>query len=36
MVYGREIGNVLKDNEGIANMRNLGGNMAWLIKRLKD
>ncbi len=34
MVYGREIGDVLNDEEGMANMRNLGQNMAWLLKRL--
>lgn len=36
MVYGKDIGDVLNDNEGMANMRNLGENMAWLIKRLKN
>lgn len=36
MVYGKGIGDVLSDDEGMANMRNLGENMAWLIKRLKD
>ena len=36
MVYGKDIGDVLSDNEGMANMRNLGENIAWLIKRLKD
>lgn len=35
MVYGNGIGDVLSDDEGIANMCNLGENMAWLIKRLK-
>ena len=35
MVYGREIGDVMNDEEGIANMRNLGQNMAWLINNLK-
>lgn len=34
MVYGRNIGDVLSDDEGMANMRNLGKNMAWLIRRL--
>ena len=34
MVYGREIGDVLKDNEGIANMRNLGQNMASILFKL--
>lgn len=36
MVYGKNIGDVLSDDEGMANMRNLGENMAWFIKRLKD
>lgn len=36
MVYGKNIGDVRNDDEGIANMRNLGENMAWLIKQLKD
>lgn len=36
IVYGKNIGDVLSDDEGMANMRNLGENMAWLIKRLKD
>jgi multimeric flavodoxin WrbA len=30
---GREIGDVEKDEEGIRTMRNLGRNMAWLLKR---
>lgn len=34
MVYGKNIGEVLDDDEGIANMRNLGQNMAWLLKQL--
>lgn len=34
MVYGKEIGDVLKDEEGMQNMKNLGQNMAWLIKKL--
>ncbi|MCM1109288.1 MAG: flavodoxin family protein [Clostridium sp.] len=34
MVYGREIGDVMNNDEGIANMRNLGQNMAWFLKRL--
>ncbi|MDE7024298.1 MAG: flavodoxin family protein [Paramuribaculum sp.] len=32
MVYGKDIGDVLKDDEGMANMRNLGQNMAWILK----
>ncbi|MDT8903639.1 flavodoxin family protein [Anaeroselena agilis] len=32
--YGRNIGEVSEDSEGIANMKNLGENMAWLLKRL--
>ncbi len=31
---GREIGEVEKDEEGIATMRVLGRNMAWLLKRV--
>lgn len=34
MVYGKNIGDVLSDDEGMANMRNLGENMAWLMIRL--
>ena len=33
MVYGRDVGDVLGDDEGMANMRNLGENMAWLINK---
>lgn len=32
MVYGKNIGDVLCDDEGMENMRNLGENMAWLMK----
>ena len=31
---GREIGDVEKYEEGVATMRTLGRNMAWLLKRL--
>lgn len=31
---GREIGEVLNDNEGVQTMKNLGANMAWLLKKL--
>ena len=34
MVYGREIGDVLNDEESMANMHNLGQNIASLLKRL--
>lgn len=34
MGYGRNIGEVTQDAEGIANMKNLGENMAWLLKKL--
>lgn len=34
MVYGRDVGDVLNDAEGIANMRNLGQNMAYVLKKL--
>ncbi len=32
--YGREQGEVLKDTEGLDTMRNLGANMAWLLKKI--
>ncbi|MDR3562548.1 MAG: flavodoxin family protein [Negativicutes bacterium] len=35
MVYGREVGEVTKDDEGIKNMQILGQNMAWLLKKIK-
>mgnify|MGYP000861581170 CR=1 len=34
MVYGRNIGEVNDDAEGVNNMRNLGRNMAWLLRKL--
>lgn len=34
MVYGKNIGDVLSDEEGIANMKNLGKNMGWLLTML--
>ena len=34
MVYGKIIGEVEQDQEGIANMKNLGQNMAWLLKKI--
>lgn len=36
MVYGREAGDVLGDEEGVANMKNLGRNMAWALKRVAE
>ena len=33
MVYGGEIGDVLSDAEGVANMKNLGRNIAWLLEK---
>lgn len=36
MVYGREIGDVRQDIEGIANMRNLGQNMASIMLKLNS
>lgn len=35
MVYGKDVGDVQADTEGIENMKNLGQNMAWLLKRLR-
>ena len=34
MVYGKNIGEVLDDEEGMANMRNLGENMGIILKKL--
>lgn len=34
MAYGQMPGDVLKDEEGLANMRNLGENMGWLLKKI--
>ncbi len=36
MVYGRNIGEVEQDQEGIANMKNLGQNIAWLLKKIHE
>jgi multimeric flavodoxin WrbA len=33
---GREIGDVERDEEGIRTMKNLGKNMAWLLKAVKN
>ena len=32
MIFGRDIGDVLKDEEGLQTLRNLGKNMAWILK----
>lgn len=34
MVFGKNVGDVYEDEEGIKNMHNLGQNMAWLLKKL--
>lgn len=36
MAYGKMPGDVLKDEEGLANMKNLGENMAYLLKILNN
>lgn len=33
-VYGKDPGDVRRDDEGMRNMRNLGENLAWLMRRL--
>lgn len=34
MAYGNAIGEVENDQEGIENMKNLGQNMAWILKKI--
>lgn len=34
MVYGNAVGEVEQDREGMGNMKNLGQNMAWLLKKI--
>jgi len=36
LAIGREQGEVLKDEEGMATMANLGANMAWLMKKINN
>jgi len=36
LAYGRNPGEVLNDQEGMATFRDLGRNMAWLLKKLHD
>jgi len=33
---GRDIGEVEKDEEGVETMKNLGQNMAWLLKKIRE
>ena len=35
MAYGRDAGDVLNDAEGMVNMRNLGQNMAFVLKKIR-
>lgn len=35
MVYGKNAGDVINDDEGMANMRNLGENMSFILKRIR-
>ena len=35
MVYGKNVGDALSDDEGMANMRNLGENMSFILKRIR-
>lgn len=34
IVYGKDVGDVFNDEEGMKNMHNLGQNMAWLLKKI--
>ncbi len=36
MGFGREPGQVNGDDEGLATMRTLGANMAWLLKKIAE
>jgi hypothetical protein len=36
VAFGREKGEVANDVEGMATVKNLAANMAWLIKKLAD
>lgn len=35
MVYGKNVGDVINDDEGMANMRNLGENMSFILKQIR-
>ena len=34
MAYGQMPGDALEDDESITNMRNLGKNMAWILRKI--
>jgi hypothetical protein len=34
MVYGKEVGEVLNDIEGMKNIESIGKNMVWLLNRI--
>lgn len=34
MVYGKEVGEVLNDTEGMKNMESIGENMTWLLRKI--
>ncbi len=34
MVFGKEIGEILNDDEGVKTLKKLGDNMAWLLKKI--
>lgn len=36
MVYGKDIGDIFDDEEGIANIKNLGQNFLWTIKKINE
>jgi multimeric flavodoxin WrbA len=36
MAYGNAIGEVEQDQEGLDNMKNLGQNMAWILKKIHN
>lgn len=35
MTYGKNIGDVINDEEGILNMKNLGQNMKYIIRKIR-
>jgi len=36
VAFGRSVGEVLKDEEGVRTIRNFGQKLAWLIKKIKE